>query len=148
MTSSVSPQAYYPPAHALATDRSPVYVLPPATDPNIAPDLARLKAVRAAELVAHPSTSKHVFVLGTRNSKLAMVQTELVKSELESRWPGTEIRIFGMVRWSRLGSWEAELMCAGLACRLPRATTTSRNPCTCLEARVRLSLLSSRVFRC
>ena len=82
---------------SLATDRSPVYVLPPPTDPTIAPDLARLKAARAAEVAAHPSTSKQIFVLGTRNSKLAMVQTELVKRELERRWPGTEIRIFGMV---------------------------------------------------
>ncbi|GAA5969530.1 hypothetical protein JCM11641_008145 [Rhodosporidiobolus odoratus] len=46
-------------------------------------------------------TSKHrytgeVFTLGTRNSKLAMVQTEIVRRELEERWPGCEIRIFGM----------------------------------------------------
>ncbi|GAA5832722.1 hypothetical protein JCM11251_005736 [Rhodosporidiobolus azoricus] len=37
-----------------------------------------------------------VFTLGTRNSKLAMVQTEIVRRELEQRWPGCEIRIFGM----------------------------------------------------
>ncbi|POY71674.1 putative Hydroxymethylbilane synthase [Rhodotorula taiwanensis] len=37
-----------------------------------------------------------VFTLGTRNSKLAMVQTEIVRRDLEERWPGCEIRILGM----------------------------------------------------
>jgi len=37
-----------------------------------------------------------VFTLGTRNSKLAMIQTEGVKRELEKRWPGIEIRVYGM----------------------------------------------------
>lgn len=48
---------------------------------------------------AAPSTSaaRPIFVLGTRNSKLAMVQTELVKRLLEDAWPGIEIRICGMV---------------------------------------------------
>lgn len=36
-----------------------------------------------------------VFTLGTRMSKLAMVQTNLVKSQLEEQWPRTEIRIYG-----------------------------------------------------
>ncbi|GAA6062847.1 hypothetical protein JCM10212_001853 [Sporobolomyces blumeae] len=43
----------------------------------------------------HPYAGE-VFTLGTRNSKLAMVQTETVRRELEERWPGCEIRIFGM----------------------------------------------------
>lgn len=49
--------------------------------------------------IATPSTStaRPIFVLGTRNSKLAMVQTELVKRLLEEAWPGIEIRICGMV---------------------------------------------------
>lgn len=37
-----------------------------------------------------------VFTLGTRNSKLAMIQTEAVKRDLEQRWPGIEIRVYGM----------------------------------------------------
>ncbi|GAA5906953.1 hydroxymethylbilane synthase [Sporobolomyces salmoneus] len=37
-----------------------------------------------------------VFTLGTRNSKLAMVQTETVRRELQEKWPGCEIRILGM----------------------------------------------------
>ncbi|KAG0663701.1 porphobilinogen deaminase [Rhodotorula mucilaginosa] len=43
----------------------------------------------------HPYAGQ-VFTLGTRNSKLAMVQTEIVRRELEERWPGCEIRILGM----------------------------------------------------
>lgn len=50
-----------------------------------------------ASLIAPPAAARSVFVLGTRNSKLAMVQTELVKKMLEERWPGQEIRIQGMV---------------------------------------------------
>lgn len=37
-----------------------------------------------------------VFTLGTRNSKLAMIQTENVKKDLEQRWPGIDIRVYGM----------------------------------------------------
>lgn len=45
----------------------------------------------------HPYAGQ-VFTLGTRNSKLAMVQTETVRRELQEKWPGCEIRILGMVR--------------------------------------------------
>lgn len=59
-----------------------------------------MKAARIADLISHPTSDlikDGVFVLGTRTSKLAMVQTELVKRELERIWPGREIRISGMV---------------------------------------------------
>lgn len=62
------------------------------------PELNRLLALRNPEVAARSPTPKPIFTLGTRNSKLAMVQTNIVKSALEERWPGIEIRIFGMVR--------------------------------------------------
>ncbi|KAM0754214.1 hypothetical protein T439DRAFT_323088 [Meredithblackwellia eburnea MCA 4105] len=71
----------------------------PLHDPNSPEfqyELARLNALRNPEVVARSPTPKPVFVLGTRASKLAMIQTESVKRELEKRWPGIEFRIFGM----------------------------------------------------
>lgn len=37
-----------------------------------------------------------IFTIGTRRSKLAMVQAEAVKASLEQLWPDTEVRIVGM----------------------------------------------------
>lgn len=98
MTSvSPPPHTFYPSVHATATDRSPVFMLPSPEDPAIVQDLARMQKSRAADLIRINNESKPVFVLGTRTSKLAMVQTELVKKNLEKIWPGREIRICGMV---------------------------------------------------
>lgn len=58
------------------------------------------KAIPPPAVLVAP-IAKSVFVLGTRNSKLAMVQTELVKKMLEEKWPGQEIRIQGMVSSDR-----------------------------------------------
>jgi hypothetical protein len=89
-----------PVARALATDTSPVTVLPLPSDPAIAPDLLRAHAARVAAEKSACSTSKSIFVLGTRNSKLAMAQTHIVKRGIEARWPDLDVRIFGMVRIS------------------------------------------------
>ncbi|KAK4702521.1 hydroxymethylbilane synthase, partial [Phenoliferia sp. Uapishka_3] len=59
-------------------------------------ELARLHSLRNHEAVLQSKQPKRIFTLGTRNSKLAMVQTNIVKSALEERWPGIEFRIYGM----------------------------------------------------
>lgn len=43
------------------------------------------------------SSTSRQFILGSRNSKLAMVQAEIVKSKLEQSWPGLEVKICSMV---------------------------------------------------
>ncbi|GAA5993068.1 hypothetical protein JCM10908_003089 [Rhodotorula pacifica] len=81
----------------------------PTVPPPACPMSSQLAATRptptpAAAIVSNGNglqnyTHKYagqVFTLGTRNSKLAMVQTEIVRRELEERWPGCEIRILGM----------------------------------------------------
>lgn len=97
MSTSPSNHHYYNSVHANATDRSPVCMLPSPNDPDLAPELARMQASRQADLLKQSNQSKPTFVLGTRTSKLAMVQTELVKAQLEKIWPGRQIRISGMV---------------------------------------------------
>ncbi|GAA6003385.1 hydroxymethylbilane synthase [Rhodotorula paludigena] len=58
--------------------------------------MSQLAATRPGSPSATHPYAGQTFTLGTRNSKLAMVQTEIVRRELEQRWPGCEIRIFGM----------------------------------------------------
>ncbi|GAA6031549.1 hypothetical protein JCM8097_006515 [Rhodosporidiobolus ruineniae] len=65
----------------------------PAQQPQPAP--AQQNGATSGELDALPYAGT-TFTLGTRNSKLAMVQAEIVCRELQQRWPGCEIRIFGM----------------------------------------------------
>lgn len=78
----------------------------PAHAAAYASDEARLRAVQSIPLQEGKTSS---FVLGTRMSKLAMKQTNLVKSELEKLWPEVEVRIYGMVSGVRaaeiVGSW-------------------------------------------
>lgn len=64
----------------------------PLTSPTLA---GSSSSMSPSVPVAHEP--KSIFVLGTRVSKLAMVQTELVKRLLEEQWPTVEIRICGMV---------------------------------------------------
>ncbi|GAA5869045.1 hypothetical protein JCM8547_008685 [Rhodosporidiobolus lusitaniae] len=99
------------------TSSSPFPTAPPA---GVCPAASLLSATRPSSPAVTPSSTANgtalhangvqnggadegelpyagqVFTLGTRNSKLAMVQTEIVRRELEQRWPGCEIRIFGM----------------------------------------------------
>ncbi|GAA5960255.1 hypothetical protein JCM3765_002518 [Sporobolomyces pararoseus] len=58
--------------------------------------MSQLSQTRPSSPGAQHPYSGTVFTLGTRNSKLAMVQTETVRRELQSKWPGCEIRILGM----------------------------------------------------
>ncbi|KAK4050774.1 porphobilinogen deaminase [Microbotryomycetes sp. JL201] len=84
-----------PPNHppVLGQERCPVAGVPGMPDPAYSDDRERLRAVKSVPL----SPGKDdVFVLGTRMSKLAMVQTNLVKSQLEQHWPRTDVRIYGM----------------------------------------------------
>lgn len=75
-----------------AGDPTPKDCLPSPEDPAIAPDVARSLIARAVP----GKDGQKVFTLGTRQSKLAMVQTEIVKKAIEQRWPDLEVRIFGM----------------------------------------------------
>jgi hydroxymethylbilane synthase len=90
---------YHPPVPHNSTATCPVASSSSNPEANHLADLARLKAnaLKVAGGAPMATTGKDVFTLGTRMSKLAMVQTNLVKEQLEARWPGTEIRIFGMV---------------------------------------------------
>ncbi|GAA5889331.1 hypothetical protein JCM6882_000710 [Rhodosporidiobolus microsporus] len=94
-TTSTSPFPTEPgpgcPMSALAATR-PKAASP---SPQVNGTSSHLSNGKAAEKDALPYAGQ-VFTLGTRNSKLAMVQTEIVRRELEQRWPGCEIRIFGM----------------------------------------------------
>ena len=72
------------------------YPLFPSTSSHC-PELTRLHALRNKDAASRCKTPKRIFTLGTRNSKLAMVQTNIVKAALEERWPGIEFRIYGMV---------------------------------------------------
>ncbi|GAA5975323.1 hypothetical protein JCM5350_006432 [Sporobolomyces pararoseus] len=58
--------------------------------------MSQLAQTRPSSPGAEHPYSGSVFTLGTRNSKLAMVQTETVRRELQTKWPGCEIRILGM----------------------------------------------------
>ncbi|KAL8286698.1 hypothetical protein RQP46_004226 [Phenoliferia psychrophenolica] len=71
------------------------YPLFPSTS-SYSHELARLHGLRNKDAASRCQTPKRIFTLGTRNSKLAMVQTNIVKSALEERWPGIEFRIYGM----------------------------------------------------
>ena len=75
----------------------PNYELPPDHPPVGLADHCPLGFEAApAEPALEPIEGKdEVFTLGTRMSKLAMVQTNLVKDQLERQWPRTEIRIYG-----------------------------------------------------
>ncbi|KAK4047858.1 porphobilinogen deaminase [Microbotryomycetes sp. JL221] len=88
---SVELPPFHPPV--AGQERCPVAGVPGMPDPAYADDRERLRAVKSLPV----SPGKHdVFVLGTRMSKLAMVQTNLVKSQLERHWPRTDVRIYGM----------------------------------------------------
>ncbi|KAK4705791.1 hydroxymethylbilane synthase, partial [Phenoliferia sp. Uapishka_3] len=63
---------------------------------DLLPEVARLHLLRNAEAASRSPTPRPVFTLGTRASKLAMIQTEAVKAELEIKWPGIKFQIFGM----------------------------------------------------
>ncbi|BGP42074.1 porphobilinogen deaminase [Rhodotorula kratochvilovae] len=89
MISSLPPD--HPPIPTTSSQAFPT-VPPPACPMSL---LAQSRPTRSPAEAAHPYAGE-VFTLGTRNSKLAMVQTEIVRRELEERWPGCEIRIFGM----------------------------------------------------
>ncbi|GAA5870106.1 hypothetical protein JCM1840_003584 [Sporobolomyces johnsonii] len=66
------------------------------TRPPPACPMSQLAATRPNSPNADHRWAGEVFTLGTRNSKLAMVQTEIVRRELEKKWPGCQIRIYGM----------------------------------------------------
>ncbi|BGP34174.1 porphobilinogen deaminase [Rhodotorula toruloides] len=87
MISSLPPD--HPPIPTTSTAQFPSR--PPPACP-----MSQLAATRPPSPTAKHPYAGEVFTLGTRNSKLAMVQTEIVRRELEERWPGCEIRIFGM----------------------------------------------------
>ncbi|GAA5945109.1 hypothetical protein JCM3775_000912 [Rhodotorula graminis] len=89
MISSLPPD--HPPIPTTSSQSFPT-VPPPACPMSL---LAQSRPSRTPDEAGHPYAGE-VFTLGTRNSKLAMVQTEIVRRELEQRWPGCEIRIFGM----------------------------------------------------
>lgn len=81
-----------PPNYELPPDHPPVGLAdhcPLGFEP--APEQAQLQPIEGKD---------EVFTLGTRMSKLAMVQTNLVKDQLEKQWPRTEIRIYGQFQSS------------------------------------------------
>ncbi|GAA5956339.1 hypothetical protein JCM21900_006150 [Sporobolomyces salmonicolor] len=87
MLSTLPPD--HPPIPTTSTAQFP-------TRPPPACPMSQLAATRPNSPNADHRWAGEVFTLGTRNSKLAMVQTEIVRRELEKKWPGCQIRIFGM----------------------------------------------------
>ncbi|GAA6015093.1 hypothetical protein JCM10207_008728 [Rhodosporidiobolus poonsookiae] len=83
------------------TSSSPFPTVPPPSCPMSA--LARTRpssptptATPVPESAQSNPYAGQTFTLGTRNSKLAMVQAEIVAREIEQRWPGCQVRIYGM----------------------------------------------------
>lgn len=133
MTAVQSPLS---PAFALSELDYPLF---PSTS-SYSPELARLHALRNKDAASRCKQPKRIFTLGTRNSKLAMVQTNIVKAALEERWPGIEFRIYGMVSpcaraRAALGPPRFSELTLSSAARPPPATTTRRPRCTSLAAR-------------
>ncbi|GAA5883428.1 hypothetical protein JCM3774_004276 [Rhodotorula dairenensis] len=91
-TSSADFPTVPPPACPMSSQLAATRPGPPAATPAT---IANGTTNGASSHYTHPHAGQ-VFTLGTRNSKLAMVQTEIVRRELEERWPGCEIRILGM----------------------------------------------------
>ncbi|ORY54597.1 porphobilinogen deaminase, dipyromethane cofactor binding domain-domain-containing protein [Leucosporidium creatinivorum] len=87
---SVELPPFHPPVNG--ADRCPVASVSKDPEAAYASDLERLKALRAVP----EEEGKQTFYLGTRMSKLAMVQTNLVKAALEKEWPDVDVRIYGM----------------------------------------------------
>ncbi|GAA5833799.1 hypothetical protein JCM3766R1_000100 [Sporobolomyces carnicolor] len=79
----------HPPIPTSSTQQFP-------TRPPPACPMSQLANTRPNSPTAKHPYAGEVFTLGTRNSKLAMVQTETVRRELQEKWPGCEIRILGM----------------------------------------------------
>ena len=93
MTTVLPP--FHPPING--ADRCPVASVQKDPTPAYASDLERWNALQHLD---KPSGDKAIFTLGTRLSKLAMVQTNLVKDQLEQEWGDKlEVRIYGMVSW-------------------------------------------------
>ncbi|BGP18517.1 hypothetical protein JCM10213_002968 [Rhodosporidiobolus nylandii] len=96
-TTSSSPFPTQPPAQCPA---SSLAASAPNGAVNGSPKMSSLSATRPQPTHQHSEGAGkyagQVFTLGTRNSKLAMVQAEIVARELGERWPGCEFRIFGM----------------------------------------------------
>ncbi|SCZ89326.1 BZ3500_MvSof-1268-A1-R1_Chr1-1g01109 [Microbotryum saponariae] len=93
-------QGLLPPGHPPISKDIPGEVCPvmsTSAGAREAERLAEFEALRErSKRQSKSSIGVGVFTLGTRMSKLAMVQTNLVKQNLEKLWPGTEIRIYGM----------------------------------------------------
>lgn len=99
--------AGHPPIHS-ATGGCPVASGSSNPEAQHLVDLARLKAnalnaaagldSSSATSTAAASLPKRTFTLGTRMSKLALVQAHFVKDLIEKQLPGVECKIFGMVR--------------------------------------------------
>ncbi|KAI5477206.1 hydroxymethylbilane synthase [Pseudohyphozyma bogoriensis] len=79
--------------HLHPVDERPLFV--PPSSPSTSTSSLHHLAQQPHQPVASTSRGS-VFVLGTRASKLAMVQTNIVKAALEARFPEMEVRIFAM----------------------------------------------------
>ncbi|GAA5939467.1 hydroxymethylbilane synthase [Sporobolomyces koalae] len=87
------------PLSTLPPDHPPIPTTSTAQFPTRPPPacpMSQLAQTRPNSPNAKHPYAGEVFTLGTRNSKLAMVQTETVRRELQEKWPGCEIRILGM----------------------------------------------------
>ncbi|SCV71452.1 BQ2448_3040 [Microbotryum intermedium] len=93
-------QGLLPPGHPPISKDIPGEVCPvmsTSAGAREAERLAEFEALRErSKRQSRSSIGGGIFTLGTRMSKLAMVQTNLVKQNLDRLWPGTEIRIYGM----------------------------------------------------
>lgn len=77
---------FHPPVHD-SSARCPVQA---SSSTTYEEEVATLRKKAVAE------TRTKVFTIGTRRSKLAMVQAEAVRESLMKLWPDTEVRIIGM----------------------------------------------------